>query len=260
MKSRVRVRRERPTALAWALALATTMLMVYIATLPAAQQRVVADIPASARVTKELTFESVEGWCVALGRGADAVQARLLAAGAAVEGCAVCVVELEGATRVLSGPCASRREAQRLADALSERGFDAEPISLIADTLHLRVTAPEAQIGAIADAEALLRIQTRQTGEIARQLEQGEIGTDAARTLFALAASETATCAERLNAYPASAKNDLCAALIAQLKALSERANTLADSASGSVALAGMARCAQLQGFVAYWEMRRGMG
>ena len=259
MKSRIRVRRERPTALAWAMALATTMLMVYIATLPAARQRVVEDIPASARITRELTFEAVEGWCVALGGGSDAAQARLLAAGAAAEGCAACVAEVEGALRAVSGPCESRREAQRLADALEGAGFEAEPMALAADALRLRVTAPEAQIEAIADAEAALRAQIRQTGEIARQLGQGEIGTDAARTLFALSAGEAAACVRRLDAFSGSRENTLCAALISQLEALSGRSNALADSASGSAALAGMARCAQLQGFVALWEMRRGM-
>ena len=235
------------------------MLMVYMATLPAARPSRVESLPAAVRVTREVDFEALEGWCVSLYRCADAAQARIQAAGAVADGLAGCVAELNGETHLLGAMCASERDARRAAEPLRQSGYDAEVVCLSADRLRLRVTAPESQIDAIAAADAMLTAQAAQLGEIARQLEGGEMRVEAARTLCALASSEAGALRDQLSAGYGASENALCAGLIAQLDALAERMSTLATGASGTAALAGMSRCAQLETFLAHWTLRRDM-
>ena len=66
--ARVRVRRERPTTVALAVALCVTMLVVYVLTLNLKGPDVVESMAAAPRVTREIRFEPLEGWCVRMAR------------------------------------------------------------------------------------------------------------------------------------------------------------------------------------------------
>ena len=256
--TRVRVRRERPTALAWAVALCVTMLVVYVLTLNAAGPDVAESVSAAPRVTSEIELPPLEGWCVSMARCDTPEEARLLAAYSA-RGAAGYVVRLEDAWQVLGAVYDSEGEAGRIAERLSrEAGLDAGVIHLKADGLRLRITASEAQIGAVAGADAALREQARQLGQIALQLDRGELGGDAARTLCAVAATEAERAAGSLESLPG--ENRLCAALAKQLRTLADMQQTLADSGLESgTALSGMARCAQIAGFLGQWELQAGL-
>ena len=81
-ETRVRVRREHPSALAWALALMLTMLCVYLLTLglALAPEAAIDAGDGAPRVTEEVSFGSAEAYFVSLGRFDTATEARIEAA------------------------------------------------------------------------------------------------------------------------------------------------------------------------------------
>ena len=260
--TRVRVRRDRPTALAWALALAVTMLVVYLATLHAAGPDVVESVSAAPRITREIAFEALEGWCVSMAACDSPEEARLMASGYTARGAAGYVAQAEGAWHVLGAVYAAERDARRIAERLAaDEGIPARTLRLRAEGLRLRITAPQRQIDAIAGADALLRAQTDQLGQIALQLDRGELRPDGARTLCALAASEAAEAQKALDAIPGAAENRLCAALIQRLDALAGQMDAVARGAEGdSAVLSGMVRCAQIDAFLGQRGMLVSLG
>ena len=259
--TRVRVRRERPTTLALAVALCVTMLVVYVLTLDAKGPDVVESMASAPRVTREIGFEPLEAWCVSMARCGAQSEARLQASAWVGRGAAGCAALLEGEWHVLGALYASRREAERIAKRLSEdEGIPTEVLPLEAKGVTLRITAPEAQIQAVSGADALLRGQTKRLGEAALQLDRGELGADAARTLCAVAATEAADAASALAAIPGAGENPLCAGLIGRLRTLSEMQDTVAGSARADAStLSGMLRCAQIENYLGQWELQRGM-
>lgn len=260
--TRVRVRRDRPTALAWSIALAVTMLVVYLATLNAGRPDVVESVSAAPRVTREIEFEKLEGWCVSMARCDSPESARIQASATTARGAAGDVALLDGAWHVLGAVYASEKDAERVAGRLKkDAGIDAQVLRLAADGLRLRITAPQRQIDAIAGADALLRAQAKQLGEVALQVDRGEIGADAARTLCAVAASEAAEARAALDALPGAAENGLCAALIARLDALAAMQDAVAkDGRTTGAALSGMLRCAQVETFLGHRAMLGELG
>ena len=253
--TRVRVRRERPTALALAVALCVTMLVVYVLTLDVKRPDAVESMAAAPRVTKEIAFDHLSGWAVSMA-ACDSQQAARLQASAWVDrGAAGCVRELEGRWRVLGALYDNRKAAERIVKRLSEEeGIPAEAIHLEAKGLTLRVTAPVAQIEAVAGADALLRRQGKQLGEVALQLDKGEINPDAARTLCALAATEASALADSLAAIPGAGENALCMGLVGQLRDLAQMQDAVAKGDYANVtALSGMLRCVQIEGFCGMW-------
>jgi len=257
--TRVRVRRERPTALALAVALCVTMLVVYVLTLEVKGPDAVESMAAAPRVTKEIAFDDLSGWAVSMAACDSPQAARLQASAWVGRGAAGCVRELDGAWRVLGALYDSRRDAERVAKRLAaEEGIPAEAVHLEAKGLTLRVTAPAAQIEAVAGADGLLRTQARQLGDVALQLDKGQINPDAARALCALAATEAGTRADALAAIPGAAENDLCAGLIGQLRDMAQMQDAVAKaSRADATALSGMLRCAQIEGFWGMWEGRK---
>ena len=259
--ARVRVRRERPSALVWSVALCVTMLVVYVLTLNASKPDVVESMAAAPRVTREIEFDALTGWCVSMASCASDQEARLAASAYGSRGAGAYVANLDGAWRVLGAVYESEKDAQRIARRLSsEEGLDAEAIRLEAPSVKLRITAPQAQIDAIAAADALLREQTRQLGQVALQLDRGEIRFDGARTLCGLAAQDAAGASRTLSAIPGAADNALCAGLIGRLDALSEMQSALAAGTGDKGAVfSGMIRCAQIENFLGQWEMQGGL-
>ena len=253
--TRVRVRRERPTALALAVALCLTMLVVYVLTLDVKGPEVVESMAAAPRVTKEIALDGLSGWAVSMATCESPEAARMQAAAWVSRGAAGCVRQLDGAWRALGALYDSRKAAERIAKRLSEdEGIEAEVIPLEAKGLTLRVTAPQAQIDRLTGADALLRQQVRQLGEVALQLDRGEISPEAARALCALAATDSAKQAEALEAIPGAGENDLCASLIGQLRQMARMQDGMSKGATADAAvLSGLARCAQIEGF---WGMR----
>ncbi len=245
--TRVRVRRERPGALAWAVALAATMLAVYLLTLPA--KRKSDSLFASATVTRALSLEAVDAWCVSLGRRDTPEAARALAATLADRGAAGVAAELDGAWQALGAAYDDRREAERVAGRIrAEAGLDAAAVRLYAPAVNLRVTAPEAQLDDVAAADALLRGQAAQLGTLARQLDRGETTAEAVRALCAVAASQVRERARSLRRWPERDEDRLCAPLAGLLETLSGLLDGPVSAGSATTAaLSGLLRAARLE-------------
>ena len=257
---RVRVRRERPTALAWALALCVTMLVVYVLTLNAGRPDVVESMAPAPRVTREIAFEGLKGWCVQMAACDSDQAARLAASAYSGRGAGGYVTRLEGEWAVLGAVYESEQDAARIARRLSQdEGIPSRVVCLEAEPVKLRITAPEAQIDAIAEADALLRRETRRLGEIALQLDRGELRPEAARTLCGVSAEEAATAARALSAIPGASENALCAGLIGRLEMLSDMEKALSGSGEQGASLSGMVRCAQIENFVGQRGFQEGL-
>ncbi len=256
--TRIRVRRDRPTPLAWAVALCVTMLAVYVLTLDIGGPDVVESMAPAPRVTREIGFDALEGWCVCMARCDTDQEARLRASATVNRGAAGYVTRLEDGWAVLGAVYESEKDARRIAARLAdEADIQADVVPVRARAVKLRITAPQAQIDAVAGADALLREQTRTLGQMALQLDRGELRPDAARTLFAVAAGEAKEAAEALSAIPGAGENALCAGLIGRTEALGGLLEALsAQSGSGGAAYSGMVRCAQLENFVKQAEFQ----
>ena len=256
--TRVRVRRDRPSALSWAIALAVTMLIVYLLTLNAGQPDVVESVSAAPRITQAVAFDALEMYLVSLQSCPTAEQARMQAAGFTARGAAGYIYEDGDTWRVLGAAYASQRDAQRIAQRLiDDEGISAEVISLEADAVNMRITAPEAQITAIVAIDELLRAQTQQLGDIALQLDRDEIRPDAARTLCAVAATEADEAARALSSIPGAGENGLCAALIERAEVLTQMLDAISESdQDANTDLSGMLRCAQIENFIGQCQLQ----
>ena len=260
-RTRVRVRRDSPSALAWAIALVVTMLVVYLLTLDAARPDVVESVSAAPRVTREIAFEPIERWCVSLCACDSAEAARIQASAYTSRGAAGFVTRVDDAWHVLGAAYETQREAERVAGRLQkDETIDAAALCLAAEGVTLRITAPERQIEAVAAADAMLREQTRQLGEIALQIDRNEIRPEAVRTLCALSATEAAEAGKALRDIPGASENRLCAALIERLETLSGLLDAVAKTRETSgAALSGMVRCAKIENLVGQREFQAGL-
>ncbi|MBQ3268507.1 MAG: hypothetical protein IJH09_01170, partial [Clostridia bacterium] len=118
--TRVRVRRDRPTPLAWAVALCVTMLAVYVLTLDVGGPDVVESMAAAPRVTREIAFDALEGWCVRMARCDTDQEARLRASATVSRGAAGYVTRLDDGWAVLGAVYESAKDARRIAARLAD--------------------------------------------------------------------------------------------------------------------------------------------
>lgn len=257
-RTRVRVRRETPSALAWSIALAVTMLAVYALTWQAAGTRVTAQVSASPRVTRKLELSGMEGWCVTLGAWPDAGRARVEAAAGTGRGSAGRVFEAEGVWQVLGAMYPTRQQASSVAATLREGGQEAAGVlALTVPPVTLRITAPEAQIALIDASDRMLLEQAQQLGNMATRLDRGELQPEAVQTLCALASTEARQLAEQLSRSGGAGAGDLCGMQSAALSALSARLDDAAASAPlGATALSGQLRLAGIDTCIHLSQMR----
>lgn len=250
----VQVRRERPSGLAMAIALLLAMLMAYLSTL--GTDKGWQSVMASPRVTREVTFEKWKMHLVCVGRCDNEAQARLLAAGDAGGGAGY-VWKDEKDYRVLAAGFEGQADARRWVRRLSQTGAgEGEVISLEASAVAMRMTGPEMTIGAIGEGEALLRDQVRAMGDMAVQLEAGEMDIGTARTLCAVAATRTRGALALIKAMPDGDENRLCKMLTERLDSLQGLLQTVSQwENQNASALAGRLRGIQIDVFLKALEM-----
>lgn len=252
MQKRVRVRRERPSALSWAIALAATMLAVYLITLsvPGSGPAEEADAGAG-RVTREVSIEGMTIYLADLGCYADDASARIAAAALTGRGAAGVVRADADGWHVLGAGYDNEADAVRIAGQLGEReGLPAQVMKLSTAGVSLRITAPESDIDAIAGAERALRAQLAQTATLALQVDRGEVTSGSARTLAALSRSELTDAAKRLRAVDGAERDAVCAGLLALMEHLAEGLDGASRGNDSGAALSGRLRCCHVDGCV----------
>ena len=244
MSNRVRVRRDRPSALSWALALALTMLAVYLITLSAPSPDDAAEASASSgRVTRELELAGVEAYFAELGCYDNLTQARIAAAEFAQRGAAGVIREDAGGWHVIGAGYALEADARRVAEQLSEReGVEASVFSLSSAPVTLRVTATVEDIDAIAAADSAWSAQLDQIAALALRVDRGEIGDRSARTLAAVARSELEAAREALDGIEGAKDDAVCAMLSSLLSRLASALDGVATGGETGAALSGRLR------------------
>lgn len=251
MQQRVRVRRDRPSALTWAVALAVTMLAVWLITLSAPGVQKAESASAGVRVTRQIDFEGETAYFADLGVYSDQWQARVAAAGYVGRGAAGVVYEDERGFHVLGAGYALEADAQRIARRLGEQlEIETGVIALSGPAVSFRVTAPEGDAEAIADADRTIRIQLAQMNAVALQADRGEISFASARTLARVAASEARKARKRLEEISGGEDQPVCVALIGQLKSMEENLSAVTKGKANGAELSGLLRCCHDDGML----------
>jgi len=256
MEKRVRVRRERPSALSWAIALAATMLAVWLITLsvPGSEQAEEAGAGAG-QVTQEVTLEGMTLYLADMGCYAEPGQARIAAAALAEKGAAGVVRQEDDGWHVLGAGYETEADAARIVARLSDRdGIDARVTVVSAEPVPLRVTATEAETAAVVRAAEILRAQLSQAETMALQMDRGELTPDSARTLAALSRSELADAAEALDAVRGARSDAVCSGLLDQLESLAEAMEGVSRNGGAGAALSGRLRCCHVNGSLKLME------
>ena len=242
--NRVRVRRDHPSALSWTIALVMTMLAVYLATLGGGGQKgssasieTDADTP---RVTEEISLEGVEAYCVSFGNFSTSQEARIEAARFTSRGAAGYVREEDG-FYILGAVYEQESDAKRVAEQISQsEGIECSVYPLQAGGARLRVTAGESQLALLREAETQLRSQARIVGELAFQLDRGEISSDQARTILAVCASQVSQPLEALREIPGAQENAICGGLLEILESFHASCSLLSmENSASALSLSG---------------------
>lgn len=250
MQNRVRVRRDRPSALSLSLALAVTMLAVYLLTLGVQEKTPAKDVSAGVRVTREIDFQGLTVYFADMGVYEDGWRARAAAAQYADRGAAAMVYADEAGHHVLGAGYELEADARRIAARLSEQeNVSAGVIALTAPTRSLRVTAPGEDVEAIVEAERILRAQLAQANRLALQVDRGEIPAASARTLAKVAASEVKAARKRLEEI-GGADQPVCAGLIELLNRTEENLTAAAQRRQSAAELSGRLRLCHADGIV----------
>lgn len=241
MQKRVRVRRDRPSALTWAVALAVTMLAVYFVTLSAPAEKKTEDASAGVRVTRELEFAALTVHFADLGCHADASAARIAAAAYVARGAAGVVYEDGAGFHVIGAGYALEADAKRIAERLGrQEGIETGVLTLSAPGLSLRVTAPEEDAETIAGADRTLRTQMEQLSTLALQVDRGEVSAASARTLAKVSAAEVRAVRKRMESISGGADQPVCAAMTGMLRSLEENLSRVKGEGAE---LSGQLRC-----------------
>lgn len=261
MQKRVRVRRDRPSALAWALAMAVTMLAVYLITLGATgEEEATRDASAGARITREIELQPLNAYFADLGVYADEWQARVSAAEYAGRGAAAVVYADGDGFHVLGAGYVRKSDAERIASRLSElEDIQASVLALSGKGRSLRITAPEQDVEAVVGADQVLRTQLDQISALALQVDRGETSIALARTLAKVAASELRSARKRLE-RGAGADQSVCAQLISLLLRLEEELAAAAQKGLSAAELSGRLRCCHVDGTIRLIELLNGLG
>lgn len=249
MQNRVRVRRDRPSALSWSIALAVTMMAVWLITLNVPGAEPAENATADVRVTREVDFEGLTVWFADLGAYPDEWQARVAAANYTGRGAAGVVCAHEDGYHVLGAGYELESDAKRIAERLgSQEGVAANVLAKSAGTVSLRITAPESDVEAIIGADIMLRQQLKQFNTLALQVDRNEISFASARTLARVAASEVRSARKRLQKISGGEEQPVCAALIGQLQAMEDNLSIVTSGLKTGAELSGQLRCCHVDG------------
>lgn len=253
----MKVRRERPTIVAGAMALAITMGMVYLATIGVRQP---VDRAARERVTQEITLSGVEVWLVELGEFEDETSARIAAARLTELGAAGVVLTEDSCVRVLGAAYESEADAARIAERLRDQDdLSSAVLARSVPAVTMRITAPQEDIDAIVGADTALRAALRQAGTLALQIDRGEIGARSARLLAAVSRSELSSALKCLKNVEGAQENAICSAFLSELQRLSDDLGETAQGNADGAALSGRLRACHVRGILGLINLMQNM-
>jgi len=224
----IQIRKARPGALAFALALLLTMIFVYAVTLPALPDRRSDEVSAAAPMSTELRMEGLRAHFIVEERCGDALQARILAAKCAEDGGAGLILQDGDSFIIVRG----------MGDA--ESG-----VALTRDVpgLTLKMQGSAAELAAVTDAVAFLRAQASETGSLAAALEAGDTDASALRALMSVYRTQGQRVLDSLNRLGSHPVVDVLRGSIASCLARLDAA--ISDTSPSSMRLLHAAACAE---------------
>ena len=259
-KGRVKVRRDRPSAVTWALALLVTMLMVYVLTLSGSLEAERAELKSQgARVAREVTFAPLKLYCVSFGTCTDRENARLEAARFVPRGAAGYVYARDDGYLLLAAGYDQEAEARRVAERLAEaEQLQTDVVPFSSRQVRLRVTAAAEQIAAVIQADEALRAQAEQLEALAFRLDRGEVSADSARTLVAVQSAQLRDVLAALKAIPG--EDAVFRGLTAQVETLGAALELIAhESGEGELVLSGRLKHQYIDAQIQYIEFLNGL-
>lgn len=221
---RVRVRRERPGVVVWAVAMMLVSLALYLLTVaPSVKSALSGEVLKDSvkateapqeRVTRELNWEAPMGYLIQFGAYEDSDNARIEAARYVKRGAAGYVLN-DGIYRVMGAMYFSEDEANRVKDKLYEQeDLSCMVYPIESDPVTLRVTATEAQIDALNGAEQAVLNGAEELGNMAFQLDGGVISASDALTEISAISARVKKAQDTLITQAGATPNDVAAGLI----------------------------------------------
>lgn len=237
---RVKVRRERPAAAAWALAVLLTALFVFLIARGAGTQSGEETPESAPRRAYALTFAPLETHLVQFGAYEDALSARIEAARYMPRGAAGYV--LEGSLyRVIGAGYDSRQDAQGVCERLrEEEGMEASVYSLSSGEVELTIQGTQAQVEALTQAETALRNAAAQLNETAFGYDRGELSSEDARNRLAIIAASVRQAHQALSQAAAHTENSSIDAFLSILSDLAAETEQLSnENVAGGLSFSG---------------------
>ena len=230
--NKIQIRRARPSALAFALALLLTMLFVYAIARPALPSHATNAVSAQSAISTELRMEGMEARFRIEARCSDPLQARILAARCAQDGGAgLILTDGEGYAIVREAGDASEAALLRSAAGL---------------TLQLEGSA--AELAAVTDAVAFLRAQASETGVLAAALESGDTDASSLAALMRVYQTQGQRVLAALNSLGSQPALDLFRASVSAC--LTRIASAIDSTSPSSLRLVHAAACAEWLGIL----------
>ena len=212
---RVKVRRERPAAAAWALAVLLTALFVFLIARGAGTQSGEETPESAPRRAYALTFAPLETHLVQFGAYEDALSARIEAARYMPRG---------------GAGYDSRQDAQGVCERLrEEEGMEASVYSLSSGEVELTIQGTQAQVEALTQAETALRNAAAQLNETAFGYDRGELSSEDARNRLAIIAASARQAHQALSQAAAHTENSSIDAFLSILSDLAAETEQLSN-------------------------------
>lgn len=191
-RRRVRVRRRHARSLRLSALFLLAALIIYLVSLAvgggapaqetAAEEGAQTSVAAGPALTQQVSMAPLSVYLVELGAYGDDASARVEAARNARRGAAGYILQENGVYYVMGACYDDKTQAQDVAARLTvSEQISAQVHEKSAGEVLLRVTASQAQVDALAAADAALREAAGQMGQIAFQLDGGELNADQAR-------------------------------------------------------------------------------
>jgi len=172
------------------------------------------------RVTEDIRFEELRLYAIEFGTYETIEAARVEAARYVQRGAAGYVYASSGEYRVLGAGYASREEADKVLGQLADgEGIAARVTEVSAQPVLLRVTASQAQIEALREAEETLREATEQMGAASFAIDKGEVSYAEAAYRIEMLSGRVAASRENLNAQAGAHPNAVVTGLSGAMEA-----------------------------------------
>lgn len=184
---RVRIRRDRASFPRAALAFLVFSIVLFLATAGVKNEKEISKHTENVHYeTREIDFEDVNLYLVALSGGEDQENARLTSARYMQRGAAGYLFEKDGKWYSLGNVYFSKDEAEKMAAHISDTGIPADTLALSQKGVTLRVTADAGALDALAFCKKAFSEYQKSLIDYSKSLDAGTLSEREARVLLSV--------------------------------------------------------------------------